>query len=197
MKFTKFTVGSILASTGIVAMMSLASCSGKSSNAAETDTVADTVAEVVEVPLTDADMDSIDNALLAADFLAETVKPAIQPNDTTPMAWTKTESGLKYFTVKEGTGAQPTASDNVTVHYTGRLVDGTVFDSSVGRGEPTTFPLNAVIKGWTEGLQYMKEGGKTVFYIPSNLAYGETRTPGGPIPPNSNLIFEVELIKVN
>ena len=107
-----------------------------------------------------------------------------------------TDSGLKYVTVVEGTGATPTATDIVTVHYTGRLLDGTVFDSSVERGEPASFPLQAVIKGWTEGLQLMKEGGKTVFYIPSELAYGEMGTPGGPIGPNSDLIFEVELLQV-
>ena len=107
-----------------------------------------------------------------------------------------TPSGLKYVTVVEGSGASPVATDIVTVHYTGRLLDGTVFDSSVERGEPTAFPLNRVIPGWTEGLQLMKEGGKTVFYIPSNLAYGEMGTPGGPIGPNQDLIFEVELIKV-
>jgi peptidyl-prolyl cis-trans isomerase len=96
---------------------------------------------------------------------------------------------------KEGTGKSPSATDNVTVHYTGMLTDGTVFDSSVQRGEPATFPLNRVIPGWTEGLQLMKEGGKTTFYIPYNLAYGEMGS--GPIPPKSDLIFEVELIKVN
>ncbi len=101
------------------------------------------------------------------------------------------------MTVKEGTGASPKATDTVLVHYTGKLLDGTVFDSSVERGEPISFPLNRVIAGWTEGLQLMKEGGKTVFYIPSNLAYGEAGTPGGPIPPNAPLIFEVELLKVN
>lgn len=109
----------------------------------------------------------------------------------------ETPSGLQYVVEKEGEGKQPTATDEVTVHYTGRLLDGTVFDSSVSRGEPATFPLKAVIPGWTEGLQLMKEGGKTVFYIPSDLAYGEMGTPGGPIGPNSDLIFEVELIKVN
>ncbi len=107
-----------------------------------------------------------------------------------------TPSGLKYVTVVEGTGASPKETDVVTVHYTGRLLDGTVFDSSVERGEPTSFPLQMVIKGWTEGLQLMKVGGKTVFYIPSNLAYGEHGTPGGPIGPNADLIFEVELIGI-
>ena len=107
-----------------------------------------------------------------------------------------TPSGLKYVTVVEGTGASPKETDVVTVHYTGRLLDGTVFDSSVERGEPTSFPLQMVIKGWTEGLQLMKVGGKTVFYIPSNLAYGEQGTPGGPIGPNADLIFEVELLGV-
>ena len=107
-----------------------------------------------------------------------------------------TPSGLKYVTVVEGTGPNPTATDIVTVHYTGRLLDGTVFDSSVERGEPTSFPLQAVIKGWTEGLQLMKVGGKTVFFIPSNLAYGEMGTPGGPIGPNQDLIFEVELLGI-
>ncbi len=107
-----------------------------------------------------------------------------------------TPSGLKYVTVVEGTGASPKETDVVTVHYTGRLLDGTVFDSSVERGEPTSFPLQMVIKGWTEGLQLMKVGGKTVFYIPSNLAYGPQGTPGGPIGPNADLIFEVELLGI-
>ncbi len=107
-----------------------------------------------------------------------------------------TESGLQYIVEKEGTGASPSATDEVTVHYTGRLLDGTVFDSSVSRGEPATFPLNRVIPGWTEGLQLMKEGGKNVFFIPSALAYGAQGVPNA-IPPHSTLIFEVELIKVN
>lgn len=108
----------------------------------------------------------------------------------------ETASGLQYVVEKEGEGASPAATDEVTVHYTGRLLDGTVFDSSVNRGEPATFPLNRVIPGWTEGLQLMKENGKAVFYIPSALAYGEQGAPGA-IPPNSDLIFTVELIKVN
>lgn len=84
----------------------------------------------------------------------------------------ETASGLQYVVEKEGSGAQPTAEDEVTVHYTGRLLDGTVFDSSVNRGEPATFPLNRVIPGWTEGVQLMKEGAKYTFFIPSDLAYG-------------------------
>lgn len=115
--------------------------------------------------------------------------------DTT--GYTTTASGLKYKVQKEGEGVQPSAIDEVTVHYTGKLLDGTVFDSSVERGEPTSFPLNRVIAGWTEGLQLMKEGAKYEFIIPSNLAYGEQGTPGGPIGPNATLYFEVELIKVN
>ena len=114
-----------------------------------------------------------------------------QPTDST---YAKTASGLKYMVIKEGDGKSPTATDKVTVHYTGKLLDGTVFDSSVQRGEPATFPLNGVIAGWTEGLQLMKEGGKYIFYIPSDLGYGAQG--GGPIPPYSDLIFEVELIKV-
>lgn len=107
----------------------------------------------------------------------------------------ETPSGLQYIVEKEGTGAQPTATDEVTVHYTGKLLDGTVFDSSVSRGEPATFPLNRVIPGWTEGVQLMKEGAKYTFFIPSDLAYGPQGVPNA-IPPHSTLIFEVELIKV-
>ena len=106
-----------------------------------------------------------------------------------------TESGLQYVVDKEGTGLQPSATDEVTVHYTGRLLDGTVFDSSVSRGEPATFPLNRVIPGWTEGVQLMKEGAKYTFFIPSDLAYGPQGIPNA-IPPHSTLIFDVELIKV-
>ncbi|MBD5304234.1 MAG: FKBP-type peptidyl-prolyl cis-trans isomerase [Bacteroides sp.] len=107
-----------------------------------------------------------------------------------------TASGLQYVVEKEGEGAQPTAEDEVTVHYTGKLLNGTVFDSSVNRGEPATFPLNRVIPGWTEGVQLMKEGAKYIFFIPSDLAYGAQGVPNV-IPPHSTLIFEVELIKVN
>ena len=106
-----------------------------------------------------------------------------------------TSTGLQYRVIKEGTGAQPTATDEVTVHYTGKLLDGTVFDSSVNRGEPATFPLNRVIPGWTEGVQLMKEGAKYEFYIPSDLAYGPNGVPNA-IPPHATLIFEVELISI-
>jgi FKBP-type peptidyl-prolyl cis-trans isomerase FklB len=106
-----------------------------------------------------------------------------------------TSSGLQYKHVLEGNGAQPAATDEVTVHYEGRLIDGTIFDSSIKRGEPATFGLNQVIPGWTEGLQLMKEGGKITLYIPQNLAYGAQDM--GTIPAYSTLIFEVELLKVN
>jgi FKBP-type peptidyl-prolyl cis-trans isomerase len=107
-----------------------------------------------------------------------------------------TESGLKYIVIKEGTGAMPVATSNVKVHYTGTFTDGKIFDSSVQRGEPIDFGLNQVIRGWTEGVQLMKEGAKYKFYIPYNLAYGEQGYPGA-IPPKSDLIFEVELLKIN
>ena len=108
----------------------------------------------------------------------------------------ETPSGLKYVVLQEGTGKKPaSAASKVTVHYTGSFLDGKVFDSSVQRGQPMDIGLNQVIKGWTEGVQLMKEGAKYKFYIPYTLAYGEQGYPGA-IPPKSDLIFEVELIKV-
>jgi FKBP-type peptidyl-prolyl cis-trans isomerase len=104
-------------------------------------------------------------------------------------------SGLQYKVITEGTGVKPTEKDTVEVHYRGTLLDGTEFDSSYERGEPATFPLNGVIKGWTEGLQQIGEGAKAEFYIPDSLAYGE-RGSGAKIAPNATLIFEVELLQV-
>lgn len=109
---------------------------------------------------------------------------------------TVTSSGLQYKVLSAGKGKAPAATDNVTVHYTGKLVDGTVFDSSIKRGEPATFVVNQVIPGWTEALQLMHEGDKWVLFIPSDLGYG-AQGAGGQIPPHSTLIFDVELIKVN
>jgi FKBP-type peptidyl-prolyl cis-trans isomerase FklB len=105
------------------------------------------------------------------------------------------KSGLQYKILKKGTGASPKATDTVKCHYKGTTIDGKEFDSSYKRGEPATFPLNTVIKGWTEGLQLMKEGGKWQFFIPSELAYGE-RGAGQDIGPNEVLIFEVELLGI-
>ncbi|UCG78523.1 MAG: FKBP-type peptidyl-prolyl cis-trans isomerase [Nitrospirota bacterium] len=107
-----------------------------------------------------------------------------------------TASGLQYRVLKKGKGKSPKANDSVTVNYRGTLIDGTEFDSSYKRGQPATFNVSAVIKGWTEALQMMKEGGKWELYIPSKLGYGE-RGAGRLIGPNSVLIFEVELISVN
>jgi len=107
-----------------------------------------------------------------------------------------TPSGLEYEVITEGTGKKPKASNRVSVNYSGKLLDGTEFDSSYKRGEPIEFRLNEVIPGWTEGVQLMKEGAKYRFFIPSKLAYGTEGTPGGPIGPNETLIFEVELLKV-
>jgi FKBP-type peptidyl-prolyl cis-trans isomerase FklB len=108
-----------------------------------------------------------------------------------------TASGLQYIVLKEGTGKQPKADDHVKVHYHGTLLNGTVFDSSVDRGEPASLAVNGVIHGWTEALQLMKEGSKWRVFVPAELAYGKTGTPGGPIGPNEMLIFEIELLKVN
>ena len=125
------------------------------------------------------------NEKAGADFLAENAKKK---------GVKSTESGLQYRVVEKGKGKKPSAEDRVTVHYKGTLIDGTQFDSSYDRGEPATFPLNGVIKGWTEGLQLMKTGAKYEFFIPAELAYGAAGRPG--IPPNSTLIFEVELIEI-
>ena len=132
-----------------------------------------------------AENESETNLAAGAAFLAENAGKA---------GVSVTDSGLQIEMLTEGTGKKPSATDVVVVHYEGRLLDGTVFDSSIARGEPAEFALNQVIPGWTEGLQLIKAGGKARLTIPSDLAYG----PGGvrSIPPNSVLVFEVELIEV-
>ncbi len=160
-------------------MLGMASCGNNADANKNVETNTEEVAEEnVEIK---------DNLTIGREFLEENAK-----NDSV----TVTESGLQYMVLKEGNGAKPGPTDEVTVHYTGRLLDGTVFDSSVDRGEPATFPLNRVIPGWTEGLQLMSEGSKYRLFIPSELAYGE-KGAGNDILPNSTLIFDVELIKVN
>jgi len=108
----------------------------------------------------------------------------------------ETESGLQYEVIVMGDGPKPAATDQVKVHYTGKTLEGEIFDSSVQRGEPITFGLNQVIKGWTEGLQLMPVGSKFMFYIPSDLAYGDRGAAGGMIKPGATLIFEVELLDI-
>lgn len=105
-------------------------------------------------------------------------------------------SGLQYQVVKQGTGATPKIDSTVSVHYEGKLIDGKVFDSSIKTGQPASFPVNQVIPGWTEALTLMKVGDKWKLFIPPNLAYGERGAPGGVIPPNSALVFDVELLEI-
>ena len=121
-------------------------------------------------------------------------KKFLEENKNNKSVYT-TPSGLQYKCIRKGNGKKPTAQDQVKCHYTGSLINGTKFDSSVDRGEPIVFPLGAVIPGWTEGLQLMDEGSKYTLYIPYNLGYGEQ--PVGDIPPGSTLIFEVELLEIN
>ena len=165
----------ILMAAGLI--MGMASCNSNTSSE-----------QTAEEATTEADygQEIKDNKTIGREFLEENAK-----NDSV----IQTESGLQYMVLKEGTGAKPGPTDEVTVHYTGKLINGTVFDSSVERGEPATFPLNKVIPGWTEGLQLMSEGAKYRLFIPSELAYGE-KGAGEQILPNSTLIFDVELIKV-
>ncbi|CAI3158998.1 Outer membrane protein MIP [Acinetobacter oleivorans] len=126
------------------------------------------------------------NAQAGAAFLADNAKKS---------GVITTKSGLQYQMLKEGNGQKPKATSRVKVNYEGRLLDGTVFDSSIARNHPVEFQLSQVIAGWTEGLQTMKEGGKTRFFIPANLAYGEVGA-GDTIGPNSTLIFDIELLQV-
>lgn len=178
-------MGAALLAAG--AVLALGSCSSKSKTGGDT---AETVSSYVEeAPETEpAVKDSL--ATIFSD-------PKLKSETATDSTYAVTASGLKYMILREGTGKSPKATDEVTVHYQGQLTDGSVFDSSYSRGEPAAFPLNRVIPGWTEGLQLMKEGGKAVFYIPSDLGYGSQGTPNGPIPPDADLIFTVELISVN
>ena len=125
---------------------------------------------------------------------SEAGKAFLAENKTKPGV-NETASGLQYQVITEGTGPKPTAKNQVKVHYTGTLIDGTVFDSSVSRGEPATFGVTQVISGWVEGLQLMPKGSKYKFFIPSNLAYGP-QGAGKAIGPNATLIFEVELLDI-
>ncbi len=163
----------------------LTSCSGNKTSS-ETTAAEESEPVATEAPALKENRDPV------ADVFAD---PARKSEVATDSTYAETPSGLKYIVMTEGTGKSPKAEDAVTVHYRGKLTNGVVFDSSLTRGEPATFPLSRVIPGWTEGLQLMKEGGKTIFYIPSELAYGPAGAPPT-IGPNEDLIFEVELIKV-
>ncbi len=127
----------------------------------------------------------------------ESSEPAAANPSQEPSPLITTQSGLQYEVLVDAEGPKPIAIDTVTVHYHGTLANGTVFDSSVNRGMPATFPLNRVIKGWTEGLQLMSVGAKYRFIIPPYLGYGAQGAGGGAIPPNATLIFEVELLSID
>lgn len=179
----------LVAAAAFAVVVGFSSCKTEKKAEAESDSIAvveDQAVEIVTIP----------DSVLAEYNAAFFQDPAMQDSTISNGKYMVTATGLKVAQIVPGTGKAPSATDNVTVHYTGRLTDGTVFDSSVARGEPATFPLNAVIPGWTEGLQLMQEGGTTVFYLPSAIAYGE-RGAGDIIKPGDDLIFEVQLIKVN
>lgn len=169
-------------------VLSMSACGGNSTKQEDSLKQIDEMVKAVEAPPAFEGADKYN-----AEFFNNPEKQSETPSDSTYMT---TSTGLKYVVIAEGEGNQPKATDVVTVHYTGTLTNGDVFDSSVSRGEPASFPLTRVIPGWTEGLQLMKEGGRTVFYIPSELAYGDRVDPTGPIPPNAPLIFWVQLLQV-
>lgn len=155
----------------------------------------DEAKEVIREYFTKLEQKQQEAAAAAAKVNEEAGKSYLEQNGKRPEVVT-TPSGLQYEVIEEGNGDQPKSGDRVTVHYTGRLIDGTVFDSSVERGEPATFGVTQVIPGWVEALQLMKVGSKWRLHIPSNLAYGP-QGAGGIIGPNSTLIFDVELLSIN
>lgn len=149
------------------------------------------ISEYQQRKLQEAEME---NQQAASQYLAEA--EAFLANNRTQEGVVETASGLQYKVITMGDGQKPSATSKVTVHYKGTLLDGTKFDSSYDRNQPATFGLNQVIKGWTEGLQYMPVGSKFIFYIPSDLGYGTNPPPGSAIKPGSLLIFEVELLDI-
>ena len=190
---------SAVALTGALA---LAAC-GQSEDAAQSEAAAGSES------ITEAVNQAEDSIEAVEDVVNETVGTAVDLAEQTALAGIafleenakkdgviQLDSGLQYLVLEkgDGEGASPSATDQVRVHYHGTLIDGTVFDSSVERGQPAAFPLNGVIRGWTEGVQLMQEGDKYRFFLPPELAYGARGS--GPIGPNSTLIFDVELLEV-
>ena len=186
---------------GSAVLLGMTACSNKAEKSME-DSDSVVVMEVAEEVVADSVTEQPDTAMApeveAAPVDAKEEVKKEEAKKEEPKAkgdgYTTTASGLKYKVLKKGNGKKPKATDVVLVNYEGKLLDGTVFDSSYQRGEPISFPLNRVIPGWTEGVQLMNEGSTYEFYIPYNLAYGERGA--GPIPPKSDLIFKVELIEV-
>lgn len=176
--------------------LTLAACGGDDQQDTD-DTAADDAMAAAEGMANDAG-DAMDDAMDAMEDAGpsyEDMQAAFLAEYALGEGTTVTDSGLMYRVEREGEGASPDGNDVVEVHYEGRLIDGTVFDSSYARGETIEFPLNRVIPGWTEGLQLMQEGAKYQFAIPAVLAYGSRRM-GDDIPANSTLVFDVELFNV-
>lgn len=210
----------ILAGTAILASISISSCKGSDNKADMDDTAtAQEDVDITDINIAETNINEISLPEDTADIekemptlQADSAKAAVADAKTTasdPVAkkyasakvdhtgFTTTPSGLMYKQVRPGKGPKPSSPSTVVkVHYTGKLLDGTVFDSSYERNEPIDFPLNRVIKGWTEGVQLMNVGSKYEFIIPAALAYGAQGTPGGPIGPNQDLYFEVELLGI-